>query len=523
MNETDSLEARVAGIWAETLGCERVGAEDNFFRLGGHSFEAVVTIERMRRRLSVAVDVEDLLECPTVQALCDRIRPDRQSRSARVEVSASAADAGETSFLLPSQHWYVNELTSYSARFSVRAAMASTQTIDNGALHDAVSTVLDWHPGLGMALIRHAGQWRIRPTLVTANDVLSEPDPYVVFEPGIQPGLDTLARTLTERLSPEDGRVFQVAHLRATNHTPDLVVVVVHHIACDGYSLQVLLADLQRSYQQCLDRTTGKHRSPVPSSFWWASRLGQYTNSPESQQECSHWASLPRTEPSPLADDGSLQEPGTNQLIYRRLSGASAIRLRESARRHDVSVNELVIACIGSAYRRVTGDQRMLITNAHHGRDVYLDGLSCAASVGWFSYAVPHVVNVDHLSPTESVRSVAAQLRSVPQRGISGLSLAYADSTAQEAARCREIWENLGLMVNSRIDISEERSAADWQPFAHQPNLDGIWPKERRARLVLDNIDGELQFRWNYHDRLVRADLAVRLTDQFFALVDGML
>jgi len=519
MSMDGSLASRIANIWAETLEWQHVAADDNFFEdLGGQSFLAVVTIERMRRELSLEIGVEDLLECPTVQKLCERVLGDGRST---IQSSASASSlsdvVGDTHSLLPAQYWYVKELRPYEARFSVQAAIASAVPVDGNALRESVSAVLDWHPGLTAALSGPAGLWRLTHTSIAAEDVVSEPDPLVVFQYGVQLGLDQLTRTMRGQLSPAEGRVIQVAHLRATDVAPDLIVVVVHHVACDGLALQVLLSDLERSYKSRLNGAMSGNSPSKPTSLWWANRLGQYMRSPESERERKHWADVPRSDPSPLAQDQPSEDAGLNRITHRRLSSAANARLHESARRQGVSVNELVIACVGTAHRRVTGERRILISNARHGRDIYFDGLSCAASVGWFSYNVPHLLEVEHLSPTESVPSLAEQLRSVPNRGVGNLSLAHSDSQSPEAVRCREMWQNVSVMVNSRIDLLPKRDDSGWKLFVHQPDPGGIWPRERRARVVLDSYEGELHFRWNYHEGLVRADVAGQLVDVFFS------
>jgi acyl carrier protein len=64
-----AMEELLAGIWAEVLGVERVGATDSFFELGGHSILAMQVIARVRRTLGVDVPLRDLFETPTVEVL----------------------------------------------------------------------------------------------------------------------------------------------------------------------------------------------------------------------------------------------------------------------------------------------------------------------------------------------------------------------------------------------------------------------------------------------------------------------
>ena len=60
------LERRLAAIWAELLGVDRVGGADDFFELGGHSLLAVRVVARLKAELGVDVRLADLFAAPTL-------------------------------------------------------------------------------------------------------------------------------------------------------------------------------------------------------------------------------------------------------------------------------------------------------------------------------------------------------------------------------------------------------------------------------------------------------------------------
>ncbi|WP_456777027.1 phosphopantetheine-binding protein [Bradyrhizobium sp. USDA 4369] len=68
-----ATEVRLAGIWAELLGVERVGRHDNFFELGGHSLLAVQAVSRLEKEFSVEVSVSELFARSDICALADII------------------------------------------------------------------------------------------------------------------------------------------------------------------------------------------------------------------------------------------------------------------------------------------------------------------------------------------------------------------------------------------------------------------------------------------------------------------
>jgi len=69
-----SLEIAIADIFAEVLGCDRVGVNDNFFELGGHSLLATKFLSRLLSKLQIELTLIDLFESPTVAGLVERIK-----------------------------------------------------------------------------------------------------------------------------------------------------------------------------------------------------------------------------------------------------------------------------------------------------------------------------------------------------------------------------------------------------------------------------------------------------------------
>ena len=66
-------ERRMAGIWEELLGVERVSIRDNFFDLGGHSLQATKIILRMREGLQVPIAISELFHHPTIAGLAEKL------------------------------------------------------------------------------------------------------------------------------------------------------------------------------------------------------------------------------------------------------------------------------------------------------------------------------------------------------------------------------------------------------------------------------------------------------------------
>jgi acyl carrier protein len=95
----NELEARLATIWADSLGLERVGTQDNFFAVGGHSLLAAQVISRVRREWGVELPMRTLFEGPTIAAFADRLQTALWLAGSPAGVVAAAAGPREEGHL----------------------------------------------------------------------------------------------------------------------------------------------------------------------------------------------------------------------------------------------------------------------------------------------------------------------------------------------------------------------------------------------------------------------------------------
>jgi len=75
-NET---EARLASIWQELLGAERVGINDNFFEIGGHSLLAMRVMSSIRKELSISVPIKMLFKFTSISDLSKYLELEKQT------------------------------------------------------------------------------------------------------------------------------------------------------------------------------------------------------------------------------------------------------------------------------------------------------------------------------------------------------------------------------------------------------------------------------------------------------------
>ncbi|WP_433342166.1 amino acid adenylation domain-containing protein [Streptomyces sp. CA-253872] len=243
------VERALAEIFAEVLQLPSVGVHESFFALGGHSLLATRVASRVRARLGFEVQVRTLFLAPTVAALAAYLEDDAAAGDVPVRPALVAADEEAAgSPLSPAQQrlWFLNQLGDGAAAYHLPFAVRLSGDLDVAALRAALDDVLARHESLRTVFPDEGGRPRQRIVPLTRARV----DLPVV--PVTAPG----GGELDEELVRAAVRPFDLATelpLRATLFSrgshENVLLLVLHHIASDGWSVAPLARDLARAYE----------------------------------------------------------------------------------------------------------------------------------------------------------------------------------------------------------------------------------------------------------------------------------
>ena len=233
------LEEIACGVFADVLGVERVGAEDNFFALGGHSLLAVRLVSRVRAVLGAELAVRAVFEAPTPARLAVRLE---QAGPARVPLVAQVRPGRVPVSFAQQRLWFIAQLEGPSAVYSMPLALRLEGELDVPALEAALADVIARHEVLRTVFMVADGQpyqrvlgmaelgWRL-PVTPAAQEDLAGTVAQVAGEPfDLGAGIPVRARLL------------------AAGAGVHVLVLVLHHIATDGWSTGILARDLSSAY-----------------------------------------------------------------------------------------------------------------------------------------------------------------------------------------------------------------------------------------------------------------------------------
>ncbi|MFD0373632.1 amino acid adenylation domain-containing protein, partial [Streptomyces sp. NPDC127114] len=232
-------EELLGGLFAEVLGAPGpLAVDDDFFALGGHSLLAMKLVSRVRTVFAAEIDVRDVFEAPTVAGLAQRL----DGTGTR-----TALTAGERPERLPlsfaqQRLWLIDRMEGPSALYNLPLALRVTGPLDPAALELALGDLVARHEILRTVISEQDGEPRQR--------ILPPAEARVTFDRRRTKPADPAAALAACTAVPFDlaADVPVRAHLFPLAADEHLLVLVLHHIAGDGLSMDPLLRDLAAAY-----------------------------------------------------------------------------------------------------------------------------------------------------------------------------------------------------------------------------------------------------------------------------------
>ncbi len=373
-------EQGLAAIWSEVLGVKKVGARDDFFDLGGHSLLAVQILSRMRDRLGVDLPVRMLFEAPTLAALARRIdaarpqlaAPDSALPGLPLAPTRRAQTRAPLSFA-QTRLWFLDRLEPGGTTYNLPFALRMEGELSPAVLAAVLGEVVRRHEVLRTTFAERVGE---------PEQVIAPPLPRWVLplaDLGALPAdagrAESLRLAAAGAARPFDlarGPLFRATLLRlgAAEHA---LLLEIHHIVADGWSVGVLIREITALYGAAVAGLP----SPLPElplqyadfSAWQRSWL----QGGELERQLAYWRQALAGAPATLDLPADRPLPAVRSEAGARVRVPFSPALREAlarfARRHEATPFMVLLAAFQALLSRLTGQEDLTVGSPVAGRN----------------------------------------------------------------------------------------------------------------------------------------------------------
>jgi amino acid adenylation domain-containing protein len=368
------MEEMVAGIWSDLLGVERVGARDDFFKLGGHSLLATRVASRVRDVFGVELPLRQMFENATVQGVAEIIERARSAGEGRERPAMRSIERGESLPLSYSQErlWFLEQLAAGGSAYNISGGIRLRGPLNVQALNHSLNEIIRRHEVLRTVFGEVDG--RPAQTIVPHS---TQPAAVVDIE-----GLERCEKeTQITRYGCEDAqRAFDLTQapllrmgLLRPGTDDHALMLSLHHIAGDGWSMGILLREVSTLYQA--------YSSGAPSSLpemplqyadfaIWQRSLSEDAGL---EEDLAYWRRQLRDAPEPLDLPIDYPRPvvqtfhGARQTVL--LSRSLTDELKTLSRREGCTLFITLLASLQTLLFRYTGQTDIVVGSPIAGRN----------------------------------------------------------------------------------------------------------------------------------------------------------
>ena len=512
-----ATEQLVAEIWAEVLKVQEVGVEDNFFSLGGHSLLAAQVISRLRTACQVELPLRAMFEAGTVAALAELIEDEtQQHRHALLPPLISVDREGSLPLSFAQERlWFLNQLEPQSAFYNIPIALRLRGPLNIAALESTLNEMMRRHEVLRTTFTDAGGK---PEQLISA----ARPRPLRVIDLiGLKPQQREAA---VQNAIKEDARTpFDLVlgplvrqQLLRVDEAEHVVLLTMHHIVSDGWSMGVLVNEVAGLYETY---RRGKS-SPLPEleiqyadfAVWQR----EWLQGEVLEDELTYWKQQ-------LADAPEVLELPTDRLRPRLESFRGAYqslvlnedvarRLTQVGQQHGTTLFMTLLAAFQTVLYRYTGQTNILVGTPVANRN----RLEIEPLIGFF---VNTLVLRAQLNGEASFRELLKQTREVVLGAQAHQELPF-ERLVQELAPERSLSHAPLFQVMLTLDNTPPRRLELPALELQAIGADNATAKfDLNLSLSTNRESGELNGVLKYNTALFDSDRMARLVEHFSVLL----
>jgi amino acid adenylation domain-containing protein/non-ribosomal peptide synthase protein (TIGR01720 family) len=507
----EGLETQLALIWQEVLHVERVGRDDNFFKLGGHSLLVLQVISRVRQQLLLELSVSSLFSAANLAEFAERVA--LANVSGQPLLQRAAVDQPQILSYAQQRQWILWQLDPQSSAYNIPAALRLKGSLNREALHKAFAQLQARHQTLRTTFEQDGQQARPQVHAELALHLCERP----VDEASIN---SAVAEEIARPFDLRNGPLWRVLLLQVSADE-QVLVLTVHHIAADGWSMQVMVDEFSALYQAAVDGNAANLATLPVNYSDYARWQRDWLEAGEGARQLTWWreqlagSQTPLELPSELTRPARRTERGASLTL--NVDRTLLAGLRQRAQEQQVTLFMLLLASFQTLLHRQSGQSSISVGVPSAGRS----RIETESLIGFF-------INTQVLrAEIDGQQSFSALLQQVKQVALA--AQANQDLPFEQLVDALQPDRSLNhsplfqVLYNHQqpLGVSVERAVADlqverlhWQP--HTTQFDLVLDTQEQG----DELDASLTYATDLYDAVSMQRLAEQWLNLLRAVVE---
>ncbi|MEI6147969.1 MAG: amino acid adenylation domain-containing protein, partial [bacterium] len=369
-----AMEQALAGIWQAILNRDSISLHDDFFDLGGHSLKAVRVIAQIRKAFGMEIPVRTLFGFPTLAAFADQVEAQQRSQgSATSTLLLQPLPPRRFPLSFGQQRlWFLDQLEPNGCAYNMPQALSLTGVLNVKALeqsletlvsrHEALRTIFVYENNAPLQLILPPGAFGL--TLTDLSDLQD------------QERQETVRRRLREEAEAPfeltQGPLFRAQLLRLSGQE-HILMLTLHHIIADGWSMSVLLSELGILYKTRLANSLATLPELKVQYTDFASWQRDHLQGDKLESSLGYWKKQLDSLPSSLDLPFNRPRPAVQTRHGARAEVSLSIELTRSlralSRREGATLFMTLLAALDVLLHRITDQEDFAVGTPVAGRE----------------------------------------------------------------------------------------------------------------------------------------------------------
>jgi len=512
----NEVEEKMAAIWQELLGVEKVGVDDNFFELGGDSILTMQVASRVKR-LGYEMHPKDLFIHQTIGNLSKQI-----TQRSQAEALGEQGILSGSSGLLPIQQWYLENEQADIDHFNQSVLLGIDKAVTERELNQVVAELIDRHDALRFKYYKKNGRWQQEygsaKGVISIEDLRSAEGTYTSL-------ITEHANRQQQSLDIEKGELIKVVLMQMPEaETHNRLFIVIHHLAIDGVSWRILLDDMEMSLTELKNGRKIDLGHKSNSYRQWFEVLDNYSKTERLLSQRPYWQrTVKNYEALPIDKEYNGEVMVKDIALYSQRLGADHTRLllQEVPRVYHTVINDLLLCAMAMTLCNWSEKNKITIGLEGHGRDDIGEGTDTNRTVGWFTSLYPVLLETEANAAGDWIKSVKEQLRKVPDMGLGYGVLKYLNK--EKSLQGKEPWD---VIFNYLGQFDNVVKQSVWLTGADESTGSGV----SKEHIVNEKLTincyvkaGELVLNWSYSTKHYQEETIRKIGGDYISNLEGLI